>query len=425
MPTAVEADAVVQRAVPFNMFSKALTADETLILKELGMDEPDGRRRLLTTASSSIKDLSGDEMTKGALEMMRATAEQNMTIFLNHQYVVPKDIFGSVEKAWLIERGGDIDLDMIIRVNENNPDAISTHEAIKDGTKLGCSIGALIPEGGATRTKSGLKIDQCQLLEASIVGIPANPKSFVQYATKALQKAVLDDAPMDEIESSGPPKPLFAAAGANQSGLPEPDLEKGTTTWAKTKADGTVDIVVEQTDDTEASSEGADEGGKSSTAEKDEEPTITKDAAAADEAENSDTDAGDEPETTTEATQDAPVDESTPENDGVADEAAVEKQIEVAKLAGLDTLADLLKTVTGQLVAKTEELRAERDEHIVTKGLLSDANADLETAKQIVEVIASLPLGRRTAFKAAVSDFRTKLSGVYSDDVIDLIERGT
>ena len=396
MPPVAETDAVVQRAVQFNMFSKALSADESIILKELGMEEPDGRRRLLTTASSSIKDLSGDEMTKSALEMMRATAEQNMTIFLNHQYVVPKDIFGSVEKAWLIERGGDIDLDMIIRVNEHNPEAVQTHEAIKDGTKLGCSIGALIPEGGATRTKSGLKIDQCQLLEASIVGIPANPKSFVQYATKALLKAAIDDAPEDEIESSGPPKPLFAAAtdeasaAAIQSGLPTPDLTRAA----------------EPDPDPEAPAE---------------EPTIEQDAAAAD-AENSDTDAGDEP-ATTEAAQDAPVDESTPENDGVADEAAVEKQVEAAKLAGLDTLADLLKTVTKQLVAKAEELRVEREEHLVTKDLLNDANADLETAKEIVEVIASLPLGRRTAFKGAVSDFRKKLSGLYSDEVIDLIER--
>jgi phage head maturation protease len=415
-----EAAALIQRDVEFNIFSNALSADEDAILKELGMTEPDGKKRLRTTASSNIADLSGDEMTQKALELMRSSAEGNMTIFLNHKYQVPEDVLGSVEKATLIDKGDYVDLDFIVRVNESNPRAVQTHQSIVDGTKLGCSIGALIPKGGATKTETGLKIDEVRLLEASIVGIPANPRSFVQYATKALQKAQLDDAPEDDIESSGPPRPaLRAADDALQTGLPAMDAEKATT-WVKTKPDGSADVVVESDPPAAGAGAGAADAGKGST--KDEEPTTTKEAAPPAEGDQGEPDAGDEP-ATTEATQDAAEEASTPENDGAVDKAAVEEQVEATKALGIDALAEVLKDVTTQLVVKAEELRVEKEAHAATKAELTDASADLLVAKEIVEKIASLPLGRRTAFKAEVSDFRKKLSGLYSDDVIALIER--
>ena len=422
-----KADVLVQHDVTFNIFSKALSADEEAqetILKQLGMTEPDGKKRLLTTASSNIKDLSGDEMTVKALEMMRSSAEDNMTIFLNHNYTVPKDVFGSVEKATLVDKGDFVDLDLIIRVNEHNPDALQTFAAIEDGTKLGCSIGALIPEGGATKTKSGLSIDEVRLLEASIVGIPANPRSFVQYATKALMKAQIDDAPEDEIESSGPPKPLLSAADvADQTGLPPLDVEKRTTTWLNTNPDGTVDVTVENDDPPEGAGEGSE-------AAKAVEPTTTKEAAPPDGDEgDSDAgdvpadDAGDQPADATEATQDAPSTESTPETDGAAIQAAVDEQLEVVKGLGLDALAGLLKSISEKLGDVTDQLVAQTELRKAAELRASDAEADVAVAKEIIAKIATIPLGRSTAFKAAETEFRKKLSHVYSDEVLDLVER--
>jgi HK97 family phage prohead protease len=422
-----EADVLVQHDVEFNIFSKALVADDEAILKELGMAEPDGKKRLRTTASSNIKDLAGDEMTTKALEMMRASAEENMTIFLNHKYAVPDDVFGSVEKATLVDKGDYVDLDLIIRVNEHNPRALQTHASIVDGTKLGCSIGALIPEGGATKTKSGLSIDEVRLLEASIVGIPANPRSFVQYATKALMKAQLDDAPMDEIESSGPPKPLLRSEAASQTGLPASDVEKATS-WVTTKPDGSVDVVVEGDPPAAAPVEEAATGkGKKKELEDVEPPEadpIQKEAAPPAEGDEGDPESGTEPadnagETpaeTTEATQEAPSTESTPETDGAALQAAVDEQLKAVKALGLDTLADLLKDVSNRLVVETDLRKAAEQR-------ASDAEADLAVAKEIVSIIETIPLGRNTAFKAGVSEFRKRLSHVYSDEVMDLVER--
>jgi hypothetical protein len=60
-----------------------------------------------------------------------------------------------------------------------------------DGTKLGLSIGARIPEGGAVRNKKtgALLISHVELMETSVVGLPANPRSWIDAATKALRAA--------------------------------------------------------------------------------------------------------------------------------------------------------------------------------------------------------------------------------------------
>jgi phage head maturation protease len=162
-------------------------------------DSGDGIKRLKTTASSTITDLAGDEMELTALQQMAATAQQNMTIFLNHKYQVPEDVLGSVEKTEIIQReNGWYDLDFDIKVDEANERAVKAWKQISNGTKLGCSIGARIPEGGYEVTKTGLKIKDVHLMEASIVGLPANPRAFVQHALKALH----DDLEAEEAEAA-------------------------------------------------------------------------------------------------------------------------------------------------------------------------------------------------------------------------------
>jgi phage head maturation protease len=110
---------------------------------------------------------------------MAQSAKQNMTIFLNHSYDVPEDVAGSVEMAFLRSHPTDPeiqDLTFDIIVNESNERAVKAWEAIDGGTKLGLSIGARIPDRGATRSKDTGRytIDHVDLLETSIVGVPAN-----------------------------------------------------------------------------------------------------------------------------------------------------------------------------------------------------------------------------------------------------------
>src|SRR5512137_1851451 len=87
----------------------------------------DGRRRLHGIASSTIKDRHGDVMTESALMDMERSANNNLTIFLNHSYMVPEDVAGSVERAVLRSHPQDAsihDLTLDIAINESNPRAV-------------------------------------------------------------------------------------------------------------------------------------------------------------------------------------------------------------------------------------------------------------------------------------------------------------
>jgi hypothetical protein len=160
-------------------------------------DATTGQLRLEGIASSTVRDHHGDTISEKALRKMAATAEAGMVIFMNHSYEVPKDVFGTCEKSMVrktAERdaaGNSIfDFRIGVVVAQSNAEAVKTFELIeKDKVKLGISIGAMLPEGGYTLDKSEggrLLIDDIDLIEASIVSIPANPRAWVDYAVKSI-----------------------------------------------------------------------------------------------------------------------------------------------------------------------------------------------------------------------------------------------
>src|SRR5207249_12110045 len=131
--------------IDFHFASKGFTPLES--------KSEDGKLRLRVVASSSLEDLSGDVVTPKALREM-ADSAKGMTIFRNHSYKVPNDIFGSVENAF-VQQSHDFDDDgkpihelaMDVGVFDKNPDNVMTHQAVLDGTQIGVSIGAMIPKG--------------------------------------------------------------------------------------------------------------------------------------------------------------------------------------------------------------------------------------------------------------------------------------
>jgi len=184
----------------FKIYTNALKAYET----------GDGERYVSGTTSSTIRDLHGDEMSLDALKSMADTARQNMTVFLNHNYNVPEDLFGSAMDAQIVKRfdeetGQEVyDLDLNIRVvnEDENPEALRAYRAIKRGVKLGLSIGARV-EKARRKSADGDKpesilIEKVRLLEASVVGIPANQRSYLQNAVKSLKSGSVD---IEELES--------------------------------------------------------------------------------------------------------------------------------------------------------------------------------------------------------------------------------
>lgn len=183
----------------FKIYTNALKAYES----------ENGERYVTGTTSSTIRDLHGDEMSLDALKTMAETARQNMTVFLNHNYNVPEDLFGSATDAQIVKRYDRetneevYDLDLNIRVvnEDENPEALRAYRAIKRGVKLGLSIGARV-EKARRKAADGDKpesilIEKVRLLEASVVGIPANQRSYLQNAVKSLRSGSVD---IDELE---------------------------------------------------------------------------------------------------------------------------------------------------------------------------------------------------------------------------------
>jgi starvation-inducible DNA-binding protein len=175
--------------VDFKLFTGTLKAYET----------ESGDRFVSGTTSSTIRDLHGDAMAMSALKSMEETAKQNMTVFLNHNYNVPEDLFGSATDARIVKRIDeetgeevyDLDIDVKVCPEDENPQAMQAYRAIKRGVKLGLSIGARVEHADKKRDdKSGVDtyiINKVRLLEASVVGIPANQRSYLHNAVKSLR----------------------------------------------------------------------------------------------------------------------------------------------------------------------------------------------------------------------------------------------
>lgn len=172
---------------------EAFSLEGELLTASIGGD---GKKVIHGVASSTTKDLHGDIITLSGLEDMEKSAV-GLTVYLNHSYNVPDDVGGTITKAVIRQKGVDqngdpnYQLEVDIEVEDDNPAAVQTHKYLLKGRKLGLSIGAMIPKDGAKRQKDGSYIiEHVLLLELSMVGIPANPKSWVDYAASALRGMV-------------------------------------------------------------------------------------------------------------------------------------------------------------------------------------------------------------------------------------------
>lgn len=364
--------------------------------------EENGTKRFRTTASSTISDLVGDEILPPAIEKMAEKARGNLTIFLNHEYKVPEDVLGSVESTSMATRGVDgegnpiVDLDFDIKVNDSNPRALQTFEAIKSGVRLGTSIGAIVKH--ATKKKGGgLRIDDLELLEASIVGIPANPRSWVQYAAKSLrgveldEESIVEDEPVEKSVELAPevePELTLALCSTCNKSSDTCDCED-----CSCRKDVTPEVTAEVEPDKEAARTLV---------------TVTVDSEGAQDAPRSQPEAA----LTDEERADAPSDTATA---ALGDTVTRSASAEVFDTSGLANLVKQLQDV----VAENQDLRKKYDE---VKAAADDANENLAVAREIINRIADLPIGRKTHFQAAVDDYRTKFPQ-YDAEFLKFLEK--
>jgi HK97 family phage prohead protease len=162
------------------------------------------RKYIGGTASSTAKDLYGDVFAASAqqemVEKLRGlpmTDGRLMTSWLNHSYKIPEDTLGVIETASLVtrsENGVDfIDLDIEVRVTETNPRAQAAYDQISDGITHGWSVGLIFLEiDWATDDPDdwGFLVSSVDLLEISLVGMPANQRAWCRTAADLKAKAV-------------------------------------------------------------------------------------------------------------------------------------------------------------------------------------------------------------------------------------------
>jgi phage head maturation protease len=411
---------------------------------------PDNRMRLHGIASSTVKDRHGDTMSPSALVDMERSANNNMTIFLNHEYRVPEDVAGSVERAIIRSHPQDAsihDLALDIIVNQSNERAVKAWEAINGGTQLGLSIGAMIPDGGAVRDrKSGsYEINHVELLETSLVGVPANPRSWVEYAVKSLNVSWADpDAP------AGPGVRSDGEAGFVVQ-YSESDLEDAALTAEEVEdqIEADAEIPQEQPEEgapTEVVSgiESMTFGGDTATiTTENSNPTIT-DATVniktpyADVSIDTGNRGGKAPagEPSQEALSSAPENEETDEDEslplnpwaaiGLSGEPEVEEVepalqiLEPTVVASLRTSSDLLKAITRELIdtkKALDDVTLERDAAIeATEKVLANT-------AEILARLSATPVGRRATVRQANEQFES-LKSVYGDDFLTLLKKG-
>jgi len=165
------------------------------------------------TASSTMEDLKGSVISTEAqvimMEKLRGLAKKmsdvnsGMTAWLSHEYTVPEDCLGAFTAASIVSRADSngqefIDLDIECRLVDfsSNPRAEAAYKQVQDGIRHGWSIGAYfkdiewLSDDPDSEDFWKYKVTDIELLEISLVGIPANQRAWVRALDSARDFAV-------------------------------------------------------------------------------------------------------------------------------------------------------------------------------------------------------------------------------------------
>ena len=341
-----------------------------------------------------------------------------------------------------------------------NSRAIESFAAIKDqGIKAGISIGAEIIDW-AFRDEDqgwwgGLEIKKVNLLEASIVGIPANQRSWVINGLQALgapkmivRKAVglpykgpaqpeLTEAEWDAAYINNLPDSAFACIDAggtkDESGKTTPRSKRH---YPHHNASGAVDqahlnnALSRLGDSSNTQCGGAHlkgHKGSDSDSEKAVEHIhtheVVEETEVSEEANPPDVEAPPAPDAETPDEAEDTSAETVEEDTETTEKSAPTTETTVAELkaAGIDS--SMLEIVLGFLEGATEEVVSLRNTNKVLTDERDEAKRQAEEAVRFVEELAQTPLGRKAQFAGPVSTFRTRFGAIYEESFLKLLER--
>ncbi|OGH60558.1 MAG: hypothetical protein A3G34_10515 [Candidatus Lindowbacteria bacterium RIFCSPLOWO2_12_FULL_62_27] len=152
-------------------------------------DEQGNELRFLRGVASDDKiDRHGERFSKNALARMAETAKANLTLFGDHFHSWENTLGRAVEAA--INPQGQFEVVFQLEGEEAQPKIRQLWAKLKGKTKLALSVGGrilktFIEDTGGRQVRV---LDDIELLEVSIVGIPANPRTWVEAIVKSLEK---------------------------------------------------------------------------------------------------------------------------------------------------------------------------------------------------------------------------------------------
>jgi len=157
--------------------------------------------------SSTVRDLEEDSMQMSALaDMMQVRPK--LSIWLNHDYALPDSLFGSlVDRPELFTANGIADLHLNVGVEMDNPNAARTYKYIRNGRQFGCSVGCMVKDWEAADDDDyggPINILHVEVVEFSVVGIPANQRCWVENAIKGIFSRSLREGVLSDAEKLAP-----------------------------------------------------------------------------------------------------------------------------------------------------------------------------------------------------------------------------
>lgn len=173
------------------------------------MDGPLGAGNEITpvvhmVGSSTERDLQDDTMLTTALADMM-NIRSRLSVWLNHDYSLPDSLFGSITgKPSVITAGGVADLHLNVEVEMDNPAAARTYKYIRNGRLFGCSVGCMVLDWDMDRGSDSVLIKHVEVVEFSVVGIPANQRCWVENAIKGVFSRSLRSERYEDVERLAP-----------------------------------------------------------------------------------------------------------------------------------------------------------------------------------------------------------------------------
>lgn len=404
------------------------------------------------------------------------------TIFLNHSYKMPEDIFGVVEKArtktisaaeaksqGLIDKTASNDpitlLDITVLQDNSNDRAEKLFSSMENGITVGISIGAMITDYDEDPDYTGdwwppLIINDVTLLEASMVGIPANPLSWVENATKGLiVKGAIKGATESTYNRARQRGILSASAGEESTVDPEDETVEATaeaevaaetpaeTPEAEQAFDGVDQIIAHYQMQVEAKAASATDLDSMEDAvqkaidfalEKGMSPDELGGRTAKDLASEilSSEPAPEAPEAATESPESddqEALPESDPETGDAGDEDAGTKAAaeisalqEAGALDGLGKALTVLGDTLKALIAERKKSTGLEAEVIELRARLTVADANVAASVQFVNKVMELPMNRKAVVRRAAQGFAEKLQdSPYGAELLTFIARHT